>query len=101
MRISNHHEITTKLEERVTEYASESHTNLPFMLQYYVSCNNSNSQKFLVDLSEKVGKGARGCIDRAMYYLGRKFDPIDFLYNVNNRGGPVTESTVVLYRNRD
>lgn len=101
MRISNHHEITTKLEERVTEYASESHTNLPFVLQYYISCNNSNSHKFLVDLSEKVGKSARGCIDRAMYYLGREFNPIDFLYNVNNRGGPVTESTVVLYRNRD
>jgi hypothetical protein len=99
MRTSNHHEITTKLEERLTEYASESHTDLSFVLQYYVSCNNSNSREFLVDLSERVGKSARGCIDRAIKYLGRQFDPIDFLYNVNNRGGPITESKVVLYRN--
>ena len=101
LRTSNHHGITTKLEEWVTEYASESHTHLPYVLQYYVSCNNSNSYEFLVNLSEKVGKSAQGCIDRGINYLGRDFDPIDFLSRVMNRGGPVTESKVVLYRNRD
>lgn len=99
LRIGNNDKVKHMLGEIVRQYALDSHTNLPYILDFFIACKGSSAREFLEDLCNVVGKSAKGCIERALRFCGRQYDPIDFIYRVSNRNGPITSSKTTLYKN--